>query len=263
LTEIGTASETKNLASYKELLKQVDKKRLPQHIAIIMDGNGRWAKRHNRRRIEGHLEGTKAIRKIVRFCGEIGIKVLTLFAFSTENWNRPKREVRALMSLLFKFLRQETGNLKKNNIKLFVSGQVERLPARVRVELSRSVDTTSGNNGLIMNLALSYGGRQEIVRACRQIAREVSNGKENLEHIDEKSFNSHLYTAGLPDPDLLIRTSGEFRISNFLLWQIAYSEIYVTPVLWPDFSHRDLLLALIDYQKRERRFGKAKNGQGK
>jgi len=225
-----------------------------------MDGNGRWAKRHNLRRIAGHLEGAKTIRKIVRFCGGMGIKILTLFAFSTENWNRPEREVQALMNLLYKFLRQETNNLKKNNIKLLVSGQIERLPTRVQVELSKAIDATKENSGLILNLALSYGSRQEIVRACREIAKEVSKREKNIESIDEESFNNYLYTAGLPDPDLLIRTSGEFRISNFFLWQIAYSEIYVTPVLWPDFSRRDLLLALIDYQRRERRFGRVGNG---
>jgi len=248
------------LASYRELLKQIDRRRLPRHVAIIMDGNGRWAKRHNLRRIEGHLQGTRTIRKIVRFCGEIGIRILTLYAFSTENWNRPRKEVHALMNLLFKFLKQERDNLKKNNIKLFVSGQVERLPARVRIELSKSMDATSQNNGLILNLALSYGGRQEIVRACRQIVKEVFESGKKVKDIDEEFFNNYLYTAGLPDPDLLIRTSGEFRISNFLLWQIAYSEIYVTPVLWPDFNRRDLLLALMDYQNRERRFGKVKDG---
>ncbi len=248
------------MASYRELLKQIDRRRLPRHIAIIMDGNGRWARRHNLGRIEGHLEGTKTIRKIVRFCGEIGINILTLYAFSTENWNRPRKEVRALMNLLFKFLKQERDNLKKNNIKLFVSGQIERLPARVRSELSKSMDATSQNKGLILNLALSYGGRQEIVRACGQIVKEVFESRKRVKDIDEEFFNNYLYTAGLPDPDLLIRTSGEFRISNFLLWQIAYSEIYVTPVLWPDFNRRDLLLALIDYQSRERRFGKVKDG---
>ncbi len=244
------------MAKYEELLKLIDRKRIPQHIAIIMDGNGRWAKKHNRRRIVGHLEGTKAIRKIVKFCGEIGIKILTLFAFSTENWNRPKREVQALMNLLFKFLRQEINNLQKNNVKLLASGQIERLPTKVRVELSRSIDATKENKGLILNLALSYGGREEIVRACREIAKQVSKREKKVGDIDEESFNNYLYTTGLPDPDLLIRTSGEFRISNFLLWQIAYSEIYVTPVLWPDFNRRDLLLALIDYQRRERRFGR-------
>jgi undecaprenyl diphosphate synthase len=247
-------------ANYRELLKLIDRKRLPQHVAIIMDGNGRWAERHNFRRIAGHLEGTKTIRKIVRFCGEIGIKILTLFAFSTENWSRPEREVQALMNLLFKFLRQEINNLKKNDIKLLVSGQVERLPPKVRVGLSKSIDATKENRGLILNLALSYGGRQEIVRACRQIANEISKKEKKIEDIDEQSFNNYLYTAGLPDPELLIRTSGEFRISNFLLWQIAYSEIYVTPVLWPDFNRRELLLALIDYQRRERRFGRVGNG---
>ena len=247
-------------ANYRELLKLIDRKRLPQHVAIIMDGSGRWAERHNLSRIAGHLEGTKTIRKIVRFCGEIGIKILTLFAFSTENWSRPEREVQALMNLLFKFLRQETNNLKKNDIKLLVSGQVERLPPKVRVGLSKSIDATKENSGLILNLALSYGGRQEIVRACRQIANEISKKEKKIEDIDEQSFNNYLYTAGLPDPELLIRTSGEFRISNFLLWQIAYSEIYVTPVLWPDFNRRELLLALIDYQRRERRFGRVGNG---
>jgi len=250
----------KKLAKYEELLKLINRKRLPQHIAIIMDGNGRWAKRHNRTRIVGHLEGTKTIRKIVKFCGEIGIKILTLFAFSTENWNRPKREVYALMKLLFRFLRDEINNLQKNNVKLLASGQIERLPTKVRVELSKTIDATKENKGLILNLALSYGGREEIVRACREIARQVSSKRKKIEDIDEESFNNYLYTTGLPDPDLLIRTSGEFRISNFLLWQIAYSEIYVTPVLWPDFNRRDLLLALIDYQRRERRFGRVKNG---
>ena len=248
------------MVEYEKLLKVIDKKRLPQHIAIIMDGNGRWAKRHNRRRIVGHLEGTKAIKRIVKFSGEIGIRILTLFAFSTENWNRPKKEVWALMNLLYKFLRQETNNLQKNNIKLLVSGQVERLPAKVRVELSKTIDATRENSRLILNLALSYGGREEIVRACREIAKQISNKSKKLKDIDEQFFNNYLYTAGLPDPDLLIRTSGEFRISNFLLWQIAYSEIYVTPVLWPDFNRRDLLLALIDYQNRERRFGRVKSG---
>jgi len=247
------------LAGYRELLKLIDRKRLPKHIAIIMDGNGRWARKHNLRRIAGHLEGAKTIRKIVRFCGEIGIKFLTLFAFSTENWNRPKREVRALMNLLLKFLRQETNNLKRNNIKLSVSGQIERLPVKVRYELSKSIDATKENNGLVLNLALSYGSRQEIVRACRQIAGEIFNKKKKVEDIDEELFNNYLYTSGLPDPDLLIRTSGEFRVSNFLLWQIAYSEIYVTRVLWPDFDRRDLLLALTDYQRRERRFGRVGN----
>jgi len=248
------------LASYRDLLKLLDKKRLPGHIAIIMDGNGRWAKKHNRRRIEGHREGAKAIRKVVRFCGELGIKIVTLFAFSTENWDRPKREIQALMNLLLKFLRREADNLKKNNIRLLVSGQIERLPGRVQSELSKSMNATKGNNGLILNLALSYGGRQEIVQACRQIAMEVSEKQKKIEEIDEEFFKGYLYTAGLPDPDLLIRTSGEFRVSNFLLWQIAYSEIYVTPVLWPDFGRRELLLGLIDYQKRERRFGRLRNG---
>jgi len=248
------------LASYRELLRLIDRKRLPQHIAIIMDGNGRWAKKHNRRRIVGHLEGTKAIRKTVKLCGEIEIKILTLFAFSTENWDRPKREVWALMKLLSRFLRQEINNFQKNNVKLLASGQIERLPTKVRVELSKTIDATKENRGLILNLALSYGGREEIVRACREIAKQVSKGRKKVEDIDEESFNNYLYTAGLPDPDLLIRTSGEFRISNFLLWQIAYSEIYVTPVLWPDFNRQELLLALIDYQKRERRFGRVKNG---
>jgi len=247
------------LAGYGDLLKLLDKKRLPGHIAIIMDGNGRWAKKHNRRRIEGHREGAKAIRKVVRSCGELGIKIVTLFAFSTENWDRPKREVQALMNLLLKFLRGERDNLKKNNIRLLVSGEVERLPGGVVSELSKSMNATKGNNGLILNLALSYGGRQEIVHACRQIAREVSEKQKKIEDIDEEFFKGYLYTAGLPDPDLLIRTSGEFRVSNFLLWQIAYSEIYVTPVLWPDFGRRELLLGLIDYQKRERRFGRLTN----
>ena len=228
---------------------------LPQHIAIIMDGNGRWAKKRSLNRIRGHREGTESVRDIVRACREIGIKVLTLYAFSTENWNRPPQEVAALMKLLKTFLKSELPEMMENGICLNAIGDIERFPDDVLDVLHEVTETTRKNQGMILNLALSYGGRHEIVRAAQHIAREVEDGRLQPEKITEELFSSYLYTHGMPDPDLLIRTSGEMRISNFLLWQIAYTEISVTETLWPEFRREELILILRDYQKRERRFG--------
>lgn len=230
-------------------------KNLPRHIAIIMDGNGRWAERHRLRRIAGHQQGAKSVRIVVRTCRELGIKYLTLYAFSMENWNRPREEVDALMALLERYLRTESDEMMKNNIRLVAIGTIERLPPSVRDILLDTMEKTAGNDGMVLNLALSYGGRDEIVQAVNRILKEKENGKLRGEGITKEEFSRYLYTADIPDPDLLIRTSGEFRLSNFLLWQTAYTEFYFTDVLWPDFRKRHLLAAIADYQKRERRFG--------
>ncbi len=229
---------------------------LPEHVAIIMDGNGRWAKRRGRSRVEGHREGINSVREIVRACGELGIGYLTLYTFSKENWNRPKGEVSALMSLLLKTIREEVADLKRNNVRLMTIGRLEDLPLLAREGMRRGIRTLRENTGLTLNLALSYSSRQEMVDAMRRIAIEVKAGRLQPEDIDEFTISSHLYTAAIPDPDLLIRTSGELRLSNFLLWQLAYTEIYVTDVLWPDFRRKEFYQALLAYQQRERRFGK-------
>ncbi len=228
---------------------------LPRHIAIIMDGNGRWAKKRALNRIRGHREGAESVRNIVRACREIGIEVLTLYAFSTENWQRPRQEISALMSLLKEFLRSELAEMMENGIRLNTIGQIERFPDHVLTVLRQVMDETGKNPGMILNLALSYGGRDEIVAAARKVAAEVQAGRLQAEEITKEVFSKYLYTEGMPEPDLLIRTSGEMRISNFLLWQIAYTEIYVTDTLWPDFRREELIQILHDYQKRERRFG--------
>ena len=222
---------------------------------MIMDGNGRWAKKRSLNRIRGHRDGAESVRDIVRACREMGIEVLTLYAFSTENWQRPQQETSVLMSLLKDFLRSELSEMMESGIRLKAIGQVERFPGDVVKVLLEVVDRTRENSGMILNLALSYGGRDEIVRAAGRIAAEVRVGRLQPEEITEEVFSNYLYTQGLPDPDLLIRTSGEVRISNFLLWQIAYTEIYVTNTLWPDFRREELIQILHDYQKRERRFG--------
>jgi len=222
---------------------------------MIMDGNGRWAKKRSLNRIRGHRDGAESVRDIVRACREMGIEVLTLYAFSTENWQRPQQEISVLMSLLKDFLRSELSEMMESGIRLKAIGQVERFPGDVVKVLLEVVDRTRENSGMILNLALSYGGRDEIVRAAGRIAAEVRVGRLQPEEITEEVFSNYLYTQGLPDPDLLIRTSGEVRISNFLLWQIAYTEIYVTNTLWPDFRREELIQILHDYQKRERRFG--------
>jgi undecaprenyl diphosphate synthase len=234
----------------------LDPQNLPAHIAVIMDGNGRWAKKRFLNRIKGHEKGSEAVRTVVRTCREIGIRVLTLYAFSTENWQRPQSEIIALMALLKKFLISERKEMVDNNIRLNAIGQIERLPEDVRQELHRSIRLTEKNNGMILNLALSYGGRAEIVKAVKEIAQDIKTGHIDADSITPDLISKHLYTQKMPDPDLLIRTSGEMRISNFLLWQIAYTEICVTDTLWPDFGKDELLQILKNYQERERRFGK-------
>ena len=228
---------------------------IPTHIAIIMDGNGRWAKRRGLPRVAGHREGVKSVRDVVEACAQLGVKYLTLFAFSTENWRRPKEEIDTLMKLLIKTLRSETEKLHKNDIKLMAIGDIDSLPKEVRQELKEAMEKTKNNKRMVLNLALSYSGRWEIIEAVKEIARDVKKGKVKIEEIDDKLFSNYLKTAGIPDPDLLIRTSGELRISNFLLWQIAYTELYITDCLWPDFRRKHLYEAIRDYQRRERRFG--------
>lgn len=220
-----------------------------------MDGNGRWAEKRSLNRIAGHRMGIKRAKETIRACRELGIQVLTLYAFSTENWNRPQREIRTLMALLKRFLAAEAKKLISNNIRLNTIGTIEDLPQDVQDILREVMDHSRANTGMVLNAALSYSGRNEIIQAIKKISQEVAAGSIDVASIDEKLFSDHLYTAGLPDPDLLIRTSGEYRISNFLLWQTAYTELYITSTLWPDFSRKDLLRALADYQKRERRFG--------
>src|SRR5271169_4739518 len=228
---------------------------LPRHVAVIMDGNGRWAKARHLPRVEGHRRGADSAREIIRTAGEVGVKYLTLYAFSAENWNRPKDEVDALMKYLVHYLKTETPELNKNNVRLEVIGQIYRLPENVQEHLKKSMATLSKNNGLTLIMALSYGGRTEIVDAVRGIAAQVKAGELDPPDITEQVFSQHLYTRNVPDPDLLIRTSGEMRVSNFLLWQISYTELVVTPTLWPDFRKPQLYAALEEYNRRNRRFG--------
>ncbi len=239
----------------RSLLEAIDFERLPRHVAVIMDGNGRWAKQRHKQRVEGHRAGIDSVRDIVETSARLGLEVLTLYAFSVENWKRPKAEVSTLMGLLKRYLRMELNTLLKNNIRFLVVGRPEGLPGDVQEELERGMARTRDRGGLQFNIALNYGGRAEIVDATRRLVEQsLANGTDPTS-IDEAAIASHLYTAGQPDPDLLIRTSGEMRISNFLLWQIAYSEIWVTDVLWPDFRRKHLLQAIADFQGRERRFG--------
>jgi undecaprenyl diphosphate synthase len=228
---------------------------LPRHVAVIMDGNGRWAKQRNLPRIEGHRQGAESARTIIRTAGELGIKYLTLYAFSAENWNRPKDEVDALMKYLIHYLKTETPELNKNNVRLEVIGQIYRLPENVQEHLKKSIATLSKNNGLTLVMALSYGSRIEIVDAVRRISEEVKRGKLDPADINENVISDHLWTRNTPDPDLLIRTSGEMRVSNFLLWQISYAELVITPTLWPDFRKPQFFAALEEYARRNRRFG--------
>jgi undecaprenyl diphosphate synthase len=228
---------------------------LPQHVAVIMDGNGRWAKSRHLPRIEGHRRGADSAREIIRTAGEVGIKYLTLYAFSAENWNRPKDEVDALMKYLVHYLKTETKDLDKNNVRLEVIGQIYRLPENVQEHLRKSIATLSKNNGLTLVMALSYGSRIEIVEAVRAITEKVKRGQLETADISEKIISDHLWTRGIPDPDLLIRTSGEMRVSNFLLWQISYAELVITPTLWPDFRKPQFFAALEEYARRHRRFG--------
>jgi len=233
----------------------MSKESLPKHVAIIMDGNGRWAEKHAFPRVRGHRKGAESVRTIVTLCRKLGIGYLTLYAFSEENWKRPPHEVNALMKLLGSFLKRELKEMKENGIRLNVIGRPEKLPATTRKVLQDTIRETSHGSKMVLTLALSYGGRQEILDAVRTLARKVKNGGMDPADISEDQFSGSLYTSGMPDPDLLIRTSGEYRISNFLLWQISYSEIYITPTLWPDFGEAELLKALSEYQKRDRRFG--------
>ena len=228
---------------------------LPQHVAIIMDGNGRWAKQRSLPRVEGHRQGAESARTIIRTSGELGIKYLTLYAFSAENWNRPKDEVDALMKYLIHYLKTETPELNKNNVRLEVIGQIYRLPENVQEPLKKSIATLSKNSGLTLVMALSYGSRIEIVDAVRRIAEKARDGKLEPAAITEEVISQHLWTRNIPDPDLLIRTSGEMRVSNFLLWQISYAELVITPTLWPDFRKPQFFAALEEYAQRHRRFG--------
>jgi undecaprenyl diphosphate synthase len=237
-------------------LEQIDKERLPQHIAIIMDGNGRWAKQRGKLRVFGHQNGKKTVQRIVEASARLQIKNLTLYAFSTENWNRPKQEVDTLMKLLATAIKGELKKLIENNIRLKVIGNPDHLPESVKKQLNDAVEKTNKNTGMTLTIALSYGSREELTNVFKNICNKVKNNIISIEAIDESVINQHLYTHDLPDVDLLIRTSGEQRISNFLLWQIAYAELYFTEVLWPDFQENDLYEAIISYQNRERRFGK-------
>jgi undecaprenyl diphosphate synthase len=233
----------------EHLLQLINRSARPTHIAVIMDGNGRWARKRGLPRVAGHRSGINAVREVVEGCAELGVSVLTLYAFSVENWKRPATEVRTLMLLLREYLNREIDNLDRNNIRFRTIGRTDRLEPAVRVELEKAIERTRSNTGMIFLVALNYGGRAEIVDAVNQLLAE------RRESVSESDFSRYLYTASLPDPDLLIRTSGELRVSNFLLWQIAYTEMYVTDTLWPDFSRKDLYEAILAFQKRERRYG--------
>jgi undecaprenyl diphosphate synthase len=239
--------------SYKD---RINRNKLPQHIAIIMDGNGRWAQKKGNERIFGHRNAVKAVRETVEAAAELGIHYLTLYAFSTENWNRPRTEIDALMSLLVSTLDSETKTLMDNNIRLESIGDMESLPQKVRNHLQRTMEKTAANTGMKLILALSYSGRWEILDAVKAIGRKIETGEITVRELSCDHFTEHLQTRDIPDPELLIRTSGEFRVSNFLLWQIAYAELYFTKTLWPDFGKEDLFVAICNYQNRERRFGK-------
>ena len=237
-------------------IEEIDKTRVPEHVAIIMDGNGRWAKSKGHIRLFGHRHGVKTVREIIEAASEIGVKYLTLYAFSTENWNRPQSEVNGLMELLVETIKDETPTLMEKEIRLKTIGNIEQLPAKCNLQLAETVEATKEGKRMTLILALSYSGRWDIIQAVKKIARDIQSGKTTPENIDENALNSALNTGEFPNPDLLIRTSGEQRISNFLLWEIAYSEIHFSPVLWPDFKREDFYRAILDYQSRERRFGK-------
>ncbi len=237
------------------MMKEIDPEKLPQHIAIIMDGNGRWAERHAMGRILGHRKGADSVRVAVRTCRRIGIRCLTLYAFSVENWLRPEAEVRALLKLLQEYLENEVQGMMDQDIRLAAIGNLEALGKPILVNLKEAMARTASNQGMVLNLALSYGGRDEIVVAAKRMVSDGLAGKITSDQVTKELFASYLYTTGLPDPDLLIRTGGEYRISNFLLWQMAYTEFYFTEILWPDFRERHILKAIADYQQRERRFG--------
>jgi undecaprenyl diphosphate synthase len=239
-----------------DIFDKIDKSRVPEHIAIIMDGNGRWAKRHNQERFFGHQQGVEAVRRVIKAAAKVGVKYLTLYTFSTENWNRPKEEVDALMSLLVLAVHNELESLKENQVRMKVVGDLDCLPTECYNEFQRLMKETADDTGLTVVLAVSYSGRNELTHAVRKVAAEVKNGELNPEDITPETISKHLYDSTIPDPDILIRTGGEFRVSNFLLWQIAYSEFFFLPFMWPDFQREDLWQVILDFQSRERRFGK-------
>ncbi|MEJ2007735.1 MAG: isoprenyl transferase [Acidobacteriota bacterium] len=246
----------KTRTSDNDLRSKIDLERLPKHIAVIMDGNGRWARKRHLPRIAGHRAGIRAVRQVVESCARLGVPCLTLYAFSVENWKRPRTEVKLLMQLLREYLKKEIRELNQNNIRFGAIGRIGSLPIPVQRDLTNTIEKTQSNTGLMLTLALNYGGRAELIDAVRSLASQLK-AKDGLdvEAITEQTLRQHLYTRDLPDPDLLIRTSGEMRLSNFLLWQVAYSEIWVTDILWPDFTQRELFQAIIDFQRRERRYG--------
>ena len=233
-----------------------DDLKIPEHVAIIMDGNGRWAKKRGLPRVAGHRTGADSVRQIVKSCEKVGVKFITLYAFSSENWNRPEKEVEALMGLLEKFLRDRLPEMMEDNVRLKAIGRLDMLPPHVRQQLDETIEKTANNTAITMILALSYGGREEIVDATKAIAAKVAAGEISPEDIDNSTFSKHLYTGDIPDPDLLIRTSGEVRLSNFLLWQLSYAEIVITQKNWPEFRHKEFILALQEFTRRDRRFGK-------
>lgn len=239
----------------EEISYKLDMDNIPKHIAIIMDGNGRWAKARNLPRAMGHKAGVETIRRVIKEADRLGVKYLTLYAFSTENWKRPKDEVNALMKLLVQFLRQELQELHENRVVIKVLGDITRLPKECQDEINKSIELTKNNDGIVMNVALNYGGRDEIIRGIKLIVEDINSGKINLEDINEEVMNNYLYTKGIPDPDIIIRPSGEQRLSNFLLWQCAYSEFWYSDICWPDFKEDDLRKAIYDFQNRDRRFG--------
>lgn len=238
-----------------EWIEQIDKKKLPKHIAVIMDGNGRWAKKRNQPRVFGHKNGVKSVREVTEVAAELGVEYLSLYAFSTENWKRPKFEVDALMRLLVETLSKEVATLNKNNIQLQAIGDLDRLPASTHKALLKGIEDTATNDRMVLTLALNYSAKWDITEAVKQIVKEVESGDLSVENIDAAVVNQHLSTHQIPDPELLIRTSGETRLSNFMLWELAYAELYFTPVLWPDFRKEDFCKAIVNFQNRERRFG--------
>lgn len=240
----------------EKLKKLIDKTKLPKHVAIIMDGNGRWAQKRFLPRTAGHREGVERVKEIVETCGNLGIKYLTLYAFSTENWSRPKDEVDTLMKLLVEYLRKELDTLHKNNVRIRVLGNIDELPELPKKEIIKAIEKTKNNEKLVLNIALNYGARDEIIQAIKKIIIDINQKKMNIEELNKENFKKYLFTKEQPDPDLLIRTSGEQRLSNFLLYQIAYTEFYFTNILWPDFKEEHFYRAILEYQKRERRFGK-------
>ena len=246
------------MENYKELLKKLNKDRIPAHVAIIMDGNGRWARKHGKKRIFGHKKGVETVRKIVEVSAEAGVKYLTIYAFSTENWRRSKNEVNYLLKLILDSLLKEIDELIKNNVVIRFIGTEEKLPGNYNKKVYETCKLSWQNTGLNLNVAMNYGGRREILEAVKKISQKVKDGKISVDDINEEMIANHLYTAGMPDPDLVIRTSGELRLSNYLIWQTAYSEFWFTDILWPDFTKADFITALLDYQSRERRFGARK-----